>query len=469
MGVSISFKKQIDDRVAQIKIHPELPLLFVGTYTGDLLIFNLEHGEIIHREGFYVLNEYNELKKINSPIRSIAFSDNFDLVYTFTDAGAICINIRNMEKIAEIPLEDPLIHGDVSPTTGDIAILTEDGYLSRWTPKFHSRSGYFELSRRNAIKKIRMVDGKTVIGLGKNNELFLLDFETHKVSKLKEYEKTPYLFVENWIQSNNHFFVHLSSSGNILFGRVSKPRLSYFRDHEGEPIKNVGIRTVPAEELHSTYEFMKNHFETLGLYEEEFHEDVRLKRNSKDKYDATVDNITDFKKLRNSLREEWDPDRILHFAIKEYIEGSEKGKPLRVLLVLCNEYNLDPQLAIFSWKMNGKRMKNLIPLTRRLMNEAELRKAKIRRITVSAIIIALASLKELIYPSQEPLNLLITGIVVTLAILFFRIGNRVNRVPKIPSLETFFLLRVFVLLITIISALLGIARYLDVSTIGFHP
>ncbi len=469
MGTSEALNGLTGEEIIQYKLHPVFPLIFLGTKKGELLVGNLQYREIIHREGFFEMDEFGELSKIETPIRNIAFSQDFEQVYAFTKIGAICLNVATMEKIAEIPLEEPLVFGDVDSNTGDIAILTEDGYISRWTPKFHSRSGYFELGKRGLLKKIRMVDENTIIGLGTNNDLYMFDFSTHKISKLKEYGKASFLLVENPIQSNEEYFAYLTSIGKLLVGKISNPSLAYFQEIINTDTPQGDVSFVPTIDQQSTYEFLKDHFNELGDYEEEFHEDLRFQRSSKDKYDATAEHVNDFKKIRKNINESWDPDLVLHFAIKDFVEGEQRAGPLRLIALICKDYGLDPQLAIFSWKLNGRRKTNLINFTREIMKVEKKRRQKIRYLITIGFIFASITVIDLIYPFNTNWSTGIAVLGIVGSFFIFRAGNRINRLPKIPSIETYWLLRFFILSSTIIAALIIVLNPFWSTFMDFFP
>lgn len=457
MGSSYLGESFDEAQVAVHKVHPVYPLAFVGTENGDLFVINLVERSIIHRESFYQVDEFGEPQKIEEPVRDLAFSDNHELIYAFTRTGAVCLEIKTLRKVAEIPLDEPLVSGHVSSETGNIAILTEDGYVSRWTPKFHSRLGFFELNKGEALQKIRMIDSDTIIGLGKRKSLFLLNFTDHKVSKAKYVERANYLFVDSPIQANENYFVHLTKDKRLVIGDLVEPRMNYFTE-KGSRDLDKDVVKVPATEMQVIYHNLKDQFSKLGDLEVEFHQDSRFTRISKDKYYATSDHMDEIQKIKQELKGDWDPNLILHYAIKEYIEGDEKVGPLRIIMTISQEHGIDPKFAIYAWKLNGRRKSGLITLAKRLSIEAEIRRKKIRKIIFSKTVIFFIMISVAIFIFPPPSSTVISLLGLAGNMVLFRKASQVNKVPKIPFIETFLSLRIFIFIVNWVTGLFILSR-----------
>ncbi len=345
--------KRIEEDQATIGlVHPSYPWGIVGTKNGKVLIYEALRGDILFQFVFKKNNELGEEIAVIEPIIDLAFSPNLDFLYAFSKVGAYCISLETFSLFTEIPIEGELVGGDVNKVTGDIIILTQKGYLSRWAPKFHSRNGYFDIEKEGDFTRVRFIDKDNVLVATIDRGLTICNFKEMTKVVIPKFENQQLFAARSFITSNDSVFMYITKEGDIVLSKIDQPKMDIFMGNDLGNSNPISIpKEIPSRGLEEILDALVSAEGTTEIVET----DLRFKRISKDKYDAATEMKSNLYKAQALLRDKWDPETILHFAIKDYVLNKRTPEGMRIILQICEKESLDPQLAIYAWKLNGKR------------------------------------------------------------------------------------------------------------------
>ncbi|MHA2502650.1 MAG: hypothetical protein ACXAE3_07265, partial [Candidatus Kariarchaeaceae archaeon] len=155
-------------------IHPSKPLIFVGTSTGAVEVWDIQNKEKKAELRYLIVNRFGEQLPVEDPVVSLSASSSFQYVYAFMGNHAYCIDTELLVIIEKVPISEEVISGNIGPSSGEIGVVTRQGYISRWAAQFVVRIGHiilpYNLQRAYLIHDWReerviivLEDGKLIV------------------------------------------------------------------------------------------------------------------------------------------------------------------------------------------------------------------------------------------------------------------------------------------------------------------
>ncbi len=432
-----------DEKASSIFLHPYKPMALVGSDMGKIFPIDLNQKKTLHYIQFFSVNDVGEKVPIASPIIELHHSPYGELVYAFTEIGAYCIEIGSLVQIAEIPMDEPVVSGTVNKNTGDVAILSQSGYLSKWAPKFHSRHGYFELDHEFTHAKIYFISEHEILISDVSGLMFRCNFHNRQVTTTKSYPKAGYVGSSSFLLSNNQAIVYLRSNGTIVFLEAQKPNIM-----DLDPLVEQQSRIPKIVPQDVSLQSVADAAFSSDDAETEFHLDKRLRRESKDKLLATTQALSENRLPREVLMEKIeDHELLLHQAFQSYFRNRQTAHTSQIIIQICHQKGFDPNLAAFAWKLHGQRHDGLFSFIAKVALDYDHKQAKIRNyMIVIAVLTLLSATIVSLVPQPNSLAtpwVIVLATCVGLTIFFSKKVGEVNRLPRYSDLSDYLLARLF--------------------------
>ena len=258
--------------------HSKLALCFLGTSKGSVEVWDLSRLEILAVIRHVTVDEYGDPVPIEEPVVTLAAPHNFEVVYALFGTGAYCIDVKLLTIIQEVPITEKVICGSIGQYTGDISVLSETGYLSRWSAKFVERTGSFDfpfylkqgylLHDYDEARVILILQEDKLILVNLENEYYTIEFSLPGVSQ----------FLNNiTYDCNENFQIQIMNDFSVEF-HDNKSNLNITANifHNGKIMAENFVRDFISSQ--DTSEEQRNYIT-----------DFRLLRQSRDRYTAEVE------------------------------------------------------------------------------------------------------------------------------------------------------------------------------------
>ena len=433
-----------------VLLQPDTRIAYFGTSKGCVEIWDLELIEKKAEVRYLIFNEFNEQVPIEEPVVNLAAPANFEFVYAFMGVAAYCIDTTLQTIIQQIPIAEPVIWGAVSPKKGEIAVLTNLGYLSRWSPTFFERTGSIEfdieidegyvLHDFDEARIIVLLGNDRIIVGNMDGEKYTMEFnnpESNLFLKSSKIDKNPYYRVEIvdgciYIQTNNE--------------NRTDSEYSYLEN--GRANSEFYLR-----------EIIKQMENKNG--EKHYISDRRLSRDSKDRYSAELDSIGEDSHYSST---DMDDSKTLHHAFMEYSneDYEVKSKALSVINKISERYDITIQSIQLAWQKNhdDTSMINYAKEYDRLTNErqSKLQSEIIASLSISIVLLFMATS----FAITSEILTLITSISIFQFLLISHIQN-INRWPNLPWVNEYQAFRLLNILTLLVSLTLAVIRYYGFS------
>ncbi len=448
-----------------VKVHPILNELVVGTSTGLVLKLRLPSLEKVWEYNEKRKNEYGEEVPVNSSILSIAYSHDYTYIYAVASDFAVCLNERTGERLGGIPVNEPIVASTLS-NSGEIAILSEVGYLSVWSPKFYSRLSHFDIEKKFRTASLNFVDTEHLIILSPENEIISCNFSKRYYDILSKHPLINYVSYNNVMSSNEEFLASISEDGKLTINslnRVDDVKLNSFRDVDVTQIlQNKNSKDIFKQIINSnsTSKSASNRVSQI---------DPRQNKLSKDRYelhkDVTLGHHQSGLSLKHDDIPDIDPDFILHHTFMEYSQNPSSETKI-LLLRHSLQFNIDPKLGYFAWTLQNKTPDGLISFTKRLEEERESRLFKLKIVYGAMFLLSVIVFSLQLYSTENSVILILTFLVLVTFLVLEKISKQINRLPVIPLGENFrpmiYLSRFFILISVgiLLFKLLKLSRFL---------
>lgn len=429
-----------------VLLQPDSHIAYFGTSHGCVEIWDLELIEKKAEVRYLVFNEFNEQVPIQEPVVNLAAPTSFDFVYAFMGVAAYCIDTNLRTIIQQIPIAERVVWGAVSPNKGEIGVLTVSGYLSRWSPKFFERTGSIEFDQ--TVEKayvlhdfdesriiMAMGSGKVIVG-NLEGERYTLELDipvSDQFLMSSEYDKNPFYTV-NLVEGC--VFINVNSGGKI---------------DEIHSILREG-RSNSEYQLRKIIEMKENED-----VERKYISDLRLSRDSRDRYAAEVESIgQDFH--RDSTLS--DDSKTLHYALQEFQseDFDTKSKALSLINKMSEQHQISLRSIQFSWGLFNdpnhiiQSAQDYDSITK--SRQLHIQKTILLSLSISLILLFLASSFKITIPIL--IILASVGSVQLVIVIYIKL---INSDPQIPWIKEYKALRFLNILTLIFSLIIGIFRY----------
>ncbi len=433
-----------------VLLQPDGHIAYFGTSNGCVEIWDLETMEKKTELRYLIFNEFNEQIPIEEPVVNLAAPASFDYVYAFMGVAAYCIDAKLRTIIQQIPIAEPVIWGAVSSENGEIGVLTNLGYLSRWSPKFFERTASIEFNVEidegyllHDFDEARIIiilgDDKVIVG-NLEGERYTIEFnipETNVFLKSSSIDKNPFYRVEIEagcivIQTNDM--------------EISDSKYSFLENGR----------------LNSEY-YLRNLIKQMESEggEKQYISDQRLARESKDRYNAELESLGEDSHHTPTTK---DDSKTLHYALLEYSneDYDTKSKALTVISKISERYDITSRSIQFAWMKNHEDL-SIIDYATEYDRLTEERQEKLQlEIFVSLLI----SLILLFIAASFVITTEILTILVSISVFQFLLVTHIrliNRWPTLPWINEFRALRFLNILTLLVSITIGAVRYYGIT------
>lgn len=424
-----------DGKYTSVLLSPYQNTGYFGTSHGCVEIWDLDKRVKLTEVRYLLLNNFNEPIPVNEPVVNLAAPQDFNFVYAFMGIAAYCIDTTLRQIVQQIPVSEKVVFGSVSPERGEIGVLAETGYLSRWSPKFVERTGSLEFNK--LIPKAFLThdnDESRVILVLPEGKVLLTNLEGERYTEEFEIEDGPQYVVPNRYDRNAFSQVYIESDGSIS---MFEPK--HIIDSVKETVYRHGILEA-SEYLRKKIDLL----EKKGV-ERKYIPDVRFERKSHDRYNAEVDSIG--KELHHPTNES-DDSKTLDYALDTYSTGdyTTKSEAQVVIKRMSDRYGIEPKYVQIAWKSRPDPTK-LVSLSRHLQEMSQRREEQLRYISyiyypilLFTLIIGLSTLN----PTLATFVLLIL-VVITMLLIFY--SNTINHNPHFVWIREYKALRMITLIL----------------------
>jgi hypothetical protein len=429
---SLPYTLQLSEgRYTSVLVEPAGIRAYLGTSSGCVEVWDLSEKRKLAELRYLRLDEFGEQVVVEEPVVNLSAPTNFEIVYAFFGTAAYCIDVELNVIIHQIPVAERVVWGSVSPDLGEVAILSESGYLSRWSPRFIERVGSIEFPFETLSGYITHdFDESRIILLLMDGQIILTNLEGERYTVHLEYKPADELFGASWFDRNQNFQLLITSNGSVYVesATVKFPQLS------DTSILANGI--VAAEyQLRQAIAKMET-----GEDVREYIQDQRLDRQSKDRYFAELDTID--QEMHYSGTSD-DDSKTMDFAFKEYnSEDVElQSQALTVLDKISQRHHINMKFAFLAWRLDGGHQ--LIENARYYEFEFHNRKEKIRRLLVYCTFlgfILLLGSQLLLFSGFLSLFFLLPVLIQFQLLVSWR---NINTSPKIPDIESYRAFQIF--------------------------
>jgi hypothetical protein len=404
---------------------------YLGTSSGCVEVWELRERRKLAELRYLRLDEFGEQVVVEEPVVNLSAPANFEIVYAFFGTAAYCIDVELNVIIHQIPVSERVVWGSVSPVLGEVAILSESGYLSRWSPRFIERVGSIEFPFETPSGYITHdFDESRIILLLQNGQLILTNLEGERYTVHLEYQPANKLFGASWFDRNQDFQLLITNNGDVYVesATVKLPQLSD---------TSILANGIVAGEYQLRQAIAK--MET-GEGVREYIQDQRLDRQSKDRYFAELDSIN--QEMHYSGTTE-DDSKTMDFAFKEYNSDNVElqSQALTVLGKISQRHHINTKFAFLAWRLDGGYQ--LIENARYYEFEFHKRKEKILRFLVYCTLlgfILLLSSQLLLFSGFLGLFFLLPVLIQFQLLVSWR---NINTSPRIPDIEGYRAFQIF--------------------------
>jgi hypothetical protein len=432
------------NKITSMKLHPKLPYLYIGSSSGKIQLFDLEDRSFVLQIQYSEKDEFGEEIEISTPVLELDNSPDWNYIYAFMAKAAYCIDLRDHTIFSKIPIDEPVVTGTINKDGGNIAILTESGYLSNWSPKFESRIGFFQLEPvDNYVKMIFSTPDQLLISY-MNGDALNVNFKENYLQNLKEYDRIDYLLTSGYFDSNNKFMVHLDLVGKInvtlKIDNIVPKDLSIYT----EPAVNSNIKDlIKRSSRDAKLKFVIRDISERGYLnkaEKQYIPDERITRGSRDRFLAARDVLKSeslsSNSFHNKLQDE-NPELTLHHALKSNYEGDKSVETLDVIVMLCSNFDFQLKHARLAWLLNERKANGLVVLALRLKKTEEDRNTTISYLKIFVTISIFFILLYLDYTEINRFSLIILAIpTIVLPIVLYK-WFTINKEPIIPKINLY--------------------------------
>ncbi len=436
-------------KYCSLLLNPRKNIAYLGTTTGCVEVWDLDSQEKVVELRYLVIDEFGEQVPIEDPVVNLSTPNEFDVVYAFMGQAAYCIDVELNVIIHQIPISERVVWGSVSPILGQVAILSESGYLSRWSPKFIERIGSIEFPFKISNCYITHdFDESRIIMVLDQQFIILTNLEGERYTIELEYQPAQELIGSAWFDTNADHRIFINDLGEVVV-ESTKSNLSILDPQsilisgilESERNIRTAISKMDTSESKRTYI-----------------QDQRLDRQSRDRYTAEVESLG---KEVHFEGNQADDAKSLDFAFKEYNSENiqSQSEAMSVIYSICNRHNIKMKFALFAWKLGG--ISQLIDNARYYELEAYKRRKLIKNTTIISIILAfvmLISAQTIIFSGLVIILFALIVIVESVVLIYWK---NINRDPTIPNIETYRAVRLACWLAIIISLYLFIVNSLS--------
>ena len=449
-----------------LRLHPDSPLLVLGTNTGKILLYNLQYKEFVNEIRNFEETPFGDKNLIVSPIRDIFIDAKEGLIYIFMYHGVYRINLNGFEISASIPISEEVIAGTISYKYGKIAYITASGLVSTWNLGVEFNTGDYQLEPPTSSCKIGFLSEDEVIVSSMDGSVTKINMTEQFHQTLKDYSKIEYMMKSFSFDDNNDYYVTLTENGDVRIvhrissneKRIAKSLSNYFTptSTSKKSLREVIDNSPKIQDISFFISDLKN--SEFGEMEKVMAKTSYIYRQSKDRYEALVHDLD--KSTETSIREivkDESPEITLSQAIDTYV-SYRNAKTISVLKQVCMILGLDPKISIFAWKLNNRKSHGLISLSQRIRLLKERRTMKRIYLMSFAYIILISGLMTYSFaPNVEMWNI-INSSLATIALFAFLGNLTINKEPKIPFVPEW---RAFWILGIVTSVLLLILEILN--------
>ncbi len=428
-----------DEPYISLHLHPNKPILFLGTSRGCIDMWDIENNKLIAELRYLQVDDFGDQIPVDDPVVSISSNEDCSLVYGFMGNAAYCIDVELKVIIQQIPISENVIHGCVSPFTGEVGVVTDVGYISEWSPRFYERVYSYELLHS-------LTESYVCYGSDTN---FIMVLSDKIIVFGIEDEKRFYAEV-SWVELD----INLQAYLDKITHDMNNTHRVYISD-----TVIVDHRSSPNPlDTNNPFIFGKRQADILLSenisqikYHKEFIEDFRLQRIGKDRYIAEIDAMKSKKpiiheKSRISVEEDV---KTLSYAFDDLKSDDLRKKTTArdVIRQICRRNQIKYKYLTFAWLTLGTGV-NLIDYARLYEFQAYRRKKQISRflITNIMIIISLLILNHIFYSD-------ISFYSQAIVLLYFYLSSykwsKVNTNPRIIGIEELKLFRILMLIVSV--------------------
>lgn len=413
---------------------PKEPILFAGTSNGCVEVWRVDDNSKIAELRYLELNEFGEEIPIKDPVVNLTITKELDLVYAFMGNAAYCIDVHDLLIIEQIPISERVFCGNVSPTNGDICVLTESGYLSIWSAIFVER-----------IKSLDLIleDTPFFLCFGRTEDQIIL-FNTQHKMLLINFSDSPYLYsiYHEWGDTISDILVMDYNDQHSVRLQNGSIVVSYHRNDIGMMNQNEFEKLVR--------DFIHNY----QMKEDQKHyiSDFRLDRLSRDRYVAELEHISSTMQNRPSLSAD---SKTLTYALEEYYGGTleQKSRSDALINKIASRHDVDAYYLFLAFKRGSSDLK-LIEDARYYEFQAYHRQKRIYQLGSISILLSviLLTLSETFVMEGYQLSLFLVPLFVQIFVILHWRG--LNNDPKYPRLNEMNAVRYFMILTIFLASYL---------------
>ena len=454
-----------------LRLHPESPLLVLGTNTGKILLYNLQYKEFMNEIRNFEETPFGDKNLIVSPIRDIFIDAKEDLIYIFMHHGLYRINLNGFEISASIPITEEVIAGSISYKFGKIAYITASGLVSTWNLGIEFNTGDYQLDPPTSSCKIGFLSDDDVIVSSMDGTITKINMVEQFHQTLKDYSKIEYMMKSFSFDDNNDYYVTLTENGDVRVvhrissneKRIAKSLSTYFSptNTSKKSLREVIKNSPKIQDISFFITDLKS--SELGEMEKVMAKTSYINRQSKDRYEALVHDLdkTDETSLREIVKDE-SPEITLSQAIDTYV-SYKNAKTRSVLKQVCMILGLDPKISIFAWKLNNRKSNGLISLSQRMLLLKERRTMKRVYLMSFAYIILISGLLTYSFAPNIQMWKIVNSSLATVALTAFLGNLTINkepRIPFVPEWKTFWILGAITSVLLLILEILNYFKIL---------
>ncbi|MCH8908050.1 MAG: hypothetical protein IH840_13260 [Candidatus Heimdallarchaeota archaeon] len=411
-----------------VLLEPAGNTAYVGKSDGTVEIWNIAEQEKVTEVRYLTLNNFNEMIPIEDPVVNLAAPADFSYVYAFMGIAAYCIDTHLKQIVQQIPISEPIVCGAISPIKGEVSVLANTGYLSRWSPKFIERTGSIEFDKEFEYAYVcHHSDESKIILINPNGTVLLTNLTGERYTVSIDIPEAAELLESSWFDKNDKYQIYLDKAENIIV-----------IDREDADVKLLDGYNILNHGKNASDAYLRQKVDEYDFTEQDknYILDQRLSRHSKDRYSAEIDAINKPDIYQSTVSED---SKTLTFALEEFHQTDSmdrKSLSLSLIEKMADKHNVPPKYIDFAFRQRH--------LATDLLDRAKqyeimwiTRKNRMTQLRYLSLFFALIMLLLSIEVQFEGLAVFVFFVPVVVQMTLLVFWGKLNREPRFEDLNEF--------------------------------